>query len=243
MRFQACSALVVLSAGLTLGAPSARAETIWQWTHQAEGEGWANVFDGGPPDFESDITTGPGDTRMHFLAVDDTRPGVLGAAYGTSGTSQLFPEQDYLLIDLGFNTDYSATSRLGSDRPGGEGSGWIRSVVEVVMPVDTVEWGVDVDVNQTPGFSGSTRIVLENVTKSTTVFDGGEGGENWVTLQGVAGDTMRMTFEAEGQGSAPAGIPAISFYEVEVSSAFIVPEPATVTLAALGVMVLMRRRL
>jgi hypothetical protein len=52
VRFRARKALVVLAAGLAIGTPSAWGGTVWQWTHEAEGEGKANVFDGGPPGIE-----------------------------------------------------------------------------------------------------------------------------------------------------------------------------------------------
>ena len=242
MHFRARKALVVLAVGLTIGAPSASGETIWQWTHQAEGEGWAHVFDGGPVEFDSGSTTGPGDTGMGFLAFDLTRPGVMGARYGTSGTSQLFPHEEDLLIDLRFSTDYSATSRLGSDRPGGEGSGRIRSVVEVVMPADDMEAEVNLDIGQTAGFGGSTRLVIENVTESTELLAVGESGRTFLDLEGMRGDVLRLTFESEGQGSAPAGIPAIAFYSVRGSAVFIIPEPTALALLGTGIGVVFRRR-
>ena len=33
--------------GIALSGRPVRADDIWQWTHEASGEGWAHVFDGG----------------------------------------------------------------------------------------------------------------------------------------------------------------------------------------------------
>ena len=242
MHFRARKALVVLAVGLTIGAPSASGETIWQWTHQAEGEGWAHVFDGGPVEFDSGSTTGPGDTGMGFLAVDLTRPGVLGATYWTGGESNAGANEERFGTTLRLFTHYSATSRVGSDRPGGEGNGRISSVVEFVVPADEVEWLVRLDVDQTTGFTGSTHLLLQNVTDGETLFESYQDLDESFILQGLLGDTMSLTIDSQGQGSVPAGIPAIGFYEVDVSTLFIIPEPATMAMGALGILAMLRRR-
>ena len=154
----------------------------------------------------------------------------------------MFPREEYLLTDLRFSTGYTATSYLGSDRPGGEGDGWIRSVVEVVMPTDEVEWSVALLIEQTSGFSGSTRIRLENVTDGITLFETNERVDSSFLLSDVRGDLMRVTFESEGRGSAPEGLPTMGFYRVIASSVFIIPEPTTVVLLAISIPVVCCRR-
>jgi hypothetical protein len=131
---------------------------------------------------------------------------------------------------------------MGAKRAGGEGNGSVTSVVEVVVPMDEIEWGVSVDIDQEAEFSGTTHVVLENVTESITISAVSGSGESRMTLRGMDGDLLRLTFQAEGRGNAPAGIPAIRNYTVEVSSAFIVPEPVGVTLVAIGAIVVLRRR-
>ena len=242
MHSPLCRALIVLITGLTIDGPFAQAETIWQWTHQAEGEGWANVFDGGPVEFDSDSTLGVADGAIRFSASDLTRPGVLGASYLTGGESNVGANDERLAMTLRLFTHYSATSRLGSDRPGGEGNARISSIVEFVMPADEVEWLVRLEMDQTKGFSGSAHLLLEDLTDGEMLFEIYESVEESFILSGFLGERMRMTFEVQAQGSAPPGIPALLFYEVDASSSFIVPEPAGGMLAALGAIVALRRR-
>ena len=119
--------MVIVTLGwLGCCAPPASAGTIWQWTHQAEGEGWAHVFDGGPVETDSGYTPFQTTRGMSFSAFDDTRAGVLGAGFGSSGRSQITDQGETLLLVVDFNASYYADSRVGADRPGGEGGG--RSV-------------------------------------------------------------------------------------------------------------------
>ena len=56
MRLKQSSLMI---AAVMLAAPAARAGEIWQWTHEAAGEGRANVSEGGPVGLGSMRTTGP----------------------------------------------------------------------------------------------------------------------------------------------------------------------------------------
>ena len=240
LRLIIISAVVVL----TLLTGRARAETIWQWRHAASGAGWAHVFDGGPVEFDSDsAASAEGDSlpfferAMSFSASDwTTSPGVLAALYGTAGRSEVLSSDEQINVNFRFSTGYSATLFLGSDRPGGEGAGSMSSVAEFVMPVDELSWWSSMSVRETPGFSGSMRFVVDNVTQSTTIFDASSGARPPETLSGRPGDLIRFTFEASGQGSGPPGIPFFGVYRVSLQNEFVIPEPGT--FALLGVAVL-----
>jgi len=207
--------LVVLAAISTIVGPAvARGGTIWQWTHEASGEGTANVFDGGAVEFGAGRTFPPDDASMAFGATDATRFGTLGGRHVTSGSSRITSNSEILAVRVDFSTDYSADSRRDADRPGGEGEGWINSVIEFVMPVDELAWGRDLRIRDTSFFSGSTRVVVENLTRSTTLIDLVDEELTLVTLSGQAGDVIRITTDMSGRGRVAAGISG--FYELSL---------------------------
>ena len=221
----------------TIAGARASAETIWQWTHVAHGEGWANVFDGGPVKYHSGATQRPDDADMWFSASDFTRAGVLGADYDTAGGSSVGGvPADHLIVRADFSTSYTADFRVDADRPGGEGHGWISSVVEFVMPVDELIWGIVVRVQQGSGFSGLTTITVENVTQQITILElVNRGIFAETTLLGQAGDLIRVSFDSSGEGSFPAGLPSVNGYRARMDNTFIVPEPSALGLLGVAV--------
>ena len=241
MRFRARSALVLLAAGLTLGAPSARAGTVWQWTHQAEGEGRAQVYDGGPAVFDLGSVSGPDDPSMNFGAFDVTGPGTDGASFRTKGRSTVAGLQRSLNFAADFSTSYWSRTGPDADHPGGEGEGWLWSVVEFVMPVDELEWMVEVDIWDTNLFAGSTLIVVENVTTSTVLAEITDEPGFFRMLTGQTGDVIRITTEMSGQGGVPVGGAGSWGYRTNLSMWFLIPEPATSALLALGALLLSGR--
>ena len=240
MRFPARSGLVVLAAVLTIGASSARAGTVGQGTHEAEGEGWANVFDGGPPVFARGTAFGPDEPSMTFAAYDDTRPGILGASFGTAGRSMLGALEHSFSFDVVFSTGYDVDFRPDADRPGGEGEGWLRSVVEFVMPVDELEWLANVDIWDTSFFEGSTLIVAENVTTSTVVAEITEEPGFLTTLRAHAGDVIRITTQMFGGGAVPEGTFGYWRYRTYLAMSFRIPEPASAVFVVVGTLLLGR---
>jgi len=235
-------AVAVFSTGVVL--PVTRGETIWQWTHEASGSGSANVFNGGPMVFKSDSTDGPQDGFMSFVASDDTRPGIFGARFGTGGDSVLSTGGgDAFALALAFDSGYSARSRPAADRPGGEGEGTLSSVIEFVMPQDELSWRTILSVTLSPGYHGSTRIVVENITKSTVLRELTGNVFDDSVLSGAAGDLIRVSSEISGGGSTPPGVPGSFGYDVSLLLAFRVPEPGTAVLVLIGAgMLTVRRR-
>ena len=218
----------------------ARAGTVWQWTHDAEGGGWANVFDGGPPVFARGTTGGPASWDMTFSALDYTRLGMLGAIFGASGGSGVVALPESFSFGADLATDYIVEPRPDADRPGGEGEGWVRSVVEFVMPVDELEWLADVDIRDTSFFEGSMLSVVENVTTSMVLAEITDEPGFFTTLRGQAGDVIRVTTEIAGGGAVPEGTFGYWMYRARLSMSFRIPEPASAVLVVVGTFLLSR---
>ena len=236
--------LIIISAFVVLILPtaSARAGTIWQWTHEASGEGWARVFDGGAAQFDSEFTGGLGDPFLSFGALDDTRPGTSGAAYGTGGRSWILTPGDELIVGVDFGTGYVSGSRIDGDLPGGEGAGTLSSVIEFVMPVDELQWRISADVRRSAGFIGSSRFLVENVTRSETLLDLRLPEVFETTLSGRAGDLIRVSSEISGSGSFPEGVAGLGSYNGFMQLSFTIPEPGVIWLVGAGAVVLSGRK-
>ncbi len=134
-RIQLISVLVIV--GLLCGVT--RAEGIWQWTHEASGNGRSNVFDGGPPVFDEGVTIGPRDAGMSFGATDSTGQGSFSARARAEGGSHIITTaDDSFRFDVRFLVGYFPSAFPGGDNPGGEAEGQISSVIEFVMPADEI---------------------------------------------------------------------------------------------------------
>jgi len=213
----------------SLGADAAGAGDFTFSLHEASGNGWANLFDGGPPISAQGFTFSPTDPSMSFLALDLTMPGSLGAsaeAIGGSFIGQLSPE-DGIHVQVKLTTLYLPSLFPGGDNPGGAAEGELFSVIEFIMPAEEIYWVHQLLIDEdAPFFEGSTNVLFENVTQSQTLltlseevlFEKG-------FLSGNAGDLMRITTEMSGSGSMGPGSP--KEYESTLNMYFIVPEPAT----------------
>jgi len=241
-RFGIVEIILIQALVMGWGWGQASAGTIWEWTHDAQGEGTARVYDGGPPVTATGRTTFPDDDYMQFLARDDTRPGTPGGSFGVSGRSLVVPEDESFWYYFGFSSYYSADSRPTSDRPGGEGGGWMTSVVAFVAPVDELLWITNLDVRDTSGFSGTLDVLVENLTKSQTIgriTGDAVFGQNLVL---DAGDVVRITTEFNGSGAIPPGVWGEFAYHVGAYMRFDVPEPSTVLLLGIASLAVGGRR-
>jgi PEP-CTERM motif len=226
-------------------ASAAEAGSIWQWTHQASGGGTANVFDGEPPESAFDETAGPDDPWMFFVANDRTQVGSFGAGASSSGQSRILGDSDDAFgVLLTSRTGYLPSAFAGGDNPGGEAEGSLSSVIEFVAPVDDLTWSylLDIDLDPTNAFSGSTDIVLENLTQSTVFqfpIDDTVGLVGF-TFDSDAGDIIRLTAEMSGSGGMGPGTGRVYnvFFQLQVD----VPEPGTLSLLLAGVALTRRRR-
>ncbi len=236
---------VLVCAWLTFAA-AARGGTIWQFTHEASGEGSARLFGGGSVVSESDATTSLDDPNMEFSPFDLTRPGVDGASVSTIGRSDIRPFSDRLVLNAGFATSYLASSRLGADRPGGEAEGWMSSVVEFVMPVDTLDWRVVFDITRGSGFTGMGSLLIENITRSEILVDESSSQTMFFTLDGIlsgrAGDVIRVSIAGSASGSVPRGVSSHGGFDLFYQQVFTIPEPTTVALLGLGALFVFKRR-
>jgi len=248
MRFHKTHLLVVFAAVSTLVGPVAGAwgGTIWQFTHEASGSGSANLFDGGPVVSQADATISLDDSRMSFSARDSTGSGVLGASASAIGISDIVLGSDILTLNADLSTSYRASSRVGAVRPGGEAQAWMTSVVEFVMPVDTLRWGLVFTVDRLPSYTGSASLLVENVTRSEILVD--ESGSDRVSfrldtfLSGTTDDLIRVSIDASAAGSTAPGLVSFGGFDVRVQQLFIVPEPASLSLLGLGALLVLRRR-
>ncbi len=225
----------IMLVGLAANAGRARAgEFTFSW-HEFSGQGWANVFDGGPPVTDSEELAGEFGA-IGFFAVDRTRPGSLGAlawAHGESRISQLSHE-DGIHVRVELSTLYLPSLFPGGDNPGGAAEGELFSVIEFIMPADEIYWSYQLLIDEdAPFFEGSTSVLFENVTQSQTLLTLSEEvlfEEGF--LSGNPGDLMRSTSEMSGSGSMGPGSP--KEYESTLNMFFIVPEPATLLCLAIG---------
>jgi hypothetical protein len=227
-------------------ASTAEAGNIWQWTHQASGSGTANVFDGGPVEEDSRATTGLDDPSMTFGAFDRTQPGSLGARARVLGESRILGASDYSFgVQIGYSVGYFPSSFAGGDDPGGEAEGSLSSVIEFVAPVDDPAWSYLMNLRQDPtnAFTGSTDIMLENLTRFTVFQIPSEdtsAGFRQFDFDVSEGDLIRLTTEMSGSGGMGPGTGR--FYDVNFQLEVLVPEPGTLSLLLISVALVRPRR-
>lgn len=244
-----CGKRAVAQSAVTLAivlfsACTARAGELWTWTMEGAGQGTANVFDGGPVVTSMGHTTGPHDSLLMFAATDRTRVGSQGATYSTGGESDVRINGDALTVVVKFDTTYIGGFTSQDDHTGGEGEGSLWSVIELVLPADDLTWGVQLQITDTPFFSGSSYVKFENVTQGNTLLELDSPFLNTRTLFGSTGDVVRISSQISGQGFFPATvlIGALRSYEGFLTTWFVVPEPSTLALLAAGVALITNRR-
>lgn len=243
-----CPAFAIVWVAALCAGPAARGGELWTWTHEGAGLGTANVFDGGPVDTSMGMASGPHDANFSFAAVDRTRTGSQGATYSTAGRSTIDEYFDAalggesLIVDVRFSTGYNGGSTSQGDHTGGEGGGSIWSIVEFVMPRDEVNWFVDLRVLQTAGFTGSSYVKFENVSRNTTLLEIASTFSDSRTLTGQAGDIIRITSQLDGQGFFPPQV-TLGFptYSSRLYTFFSVPEPPALVLAMVGAFLVRRK--
>jgi len=228
-----CRIAVGILALLLAGPVPTQAGDFTYSRHIASGWGTANVFDGGPPDTDSDaITLG---LEMSFAADDATRSGSRGAVTQAFGFSRITPGSDQIRFQVTFRATYDPSLFEDGDRPGGTSEGKLSSLIEFRMPQDWVAAGYFFNIDQTSGYTGSSSLLVENVTQSEillaltsvtfpthTVFVGHED------------DLIRISTEIQGAGSAPANSYASRQYGTRMELVVGIPEPSTLGLLGLG---------
>ncbi len=243
---QVCTAVVSVVVGFGAVTP-ADAETIWDFTHEASGEGWANVFDGGPPVQDSVVSTSPDDISVRFFANDSTlNTAVMRAGASASGQSFIGIEGDVLFVSLDLGVTYTPSFHPDGDRPGGASEGSFVSVIEFAMPADVLDWTILQLVQLTDYYSGTSTVVVENVSTGQELITLTEQdqhvGLEHMTLTGHQGDVIRISSDMSGQGSVPAGLAGPRRFDTDTEFIFtVVPEPGTFVLLTLGAVLFGRR--
>ena len=203
--------------------------------HEASGSGTANVFDGGLPVSDSVDVGGPIVSRISFLASDLTRPSSLGAGASAAGKSRIIAEGQQMNVRVDFGAVYYPSHFPEGDRPGGRAEGSLYSIIEFLMPADEIEWAYGLWIDETTDFSGSTSIVIENITQAQTIVSLSSpvsGVETFLT--GSAGDLIRITSDMSGSGLTPSGIMSTRLYAPTLDMIFIIPEPSALALLGVG---------
>jgi len=201
--------------------------------HIASGWGTANVFDGGPPDTDSDaITLG---LEMSFAADDATRSGSRGAVTQAFGFSIIGTSPGTLGINVSFGVTYNPSLFEDGDRPGGTSEGKLSSLIEFEMPAESVSGLFVFDVDQTSGYSGVSSLLIENVTRAETLLMlNSDTPVTELTVGGDLGDLIRITTGMQGAGSAPAESYASRQYGTRMNLVLTIPEPLTFGLLGFG---------
>jgi hypothetical protein len=222
---------------------------VWDWTQTASASGSANVFDGGPTVFDSDETAGPDDGFMLSSATDRTMLGTMGASARSSGSSRIEifhdDENDTLNLSVSgsISVSYIPSQTPAGDRPGGESEGSVMLVAEVVIPTDDVFWRSGFATSTSGGYEIEAHVLVENITRNEILADFSQDALIESVFTDMAGDVIRVTFEASGSGTAPAGVGGI--WGASAGGGLlmtIIPEPSAASILAAGTLGLFARR-
>lgn len=214
-------------------ASVARAETIWNWTHQASGSVSADVIGGLPAQYAFDITLGPDDPDMRALAYDSTGGGALGGSFGSFAVSQIdTSKENVLALDVELSVAYVPSLFPGGLLPGGQGDGTLSSTIEFTIPSDNVSWYYVLYKSVGYNFQGETSVLVEDVTRSEILAhltDATNSVETLLTRR--MGDLVRVTMNSSGGGAVPPGVLAIGEYDAWMRNVFtVVPEPSVLSI-------------
>jgi len=204
--------------------------------HEANAWVSANVFDGGPVVSNSATLADPLSDEFFVSAADETRVGSFGALAWASGRSDIVGQLDGgIRLFVEFSALYDPSDFASGDRPGGMAEGALHSVIEFRMPTNSLFWAYGLSVNDTARFAGSTAIRIENITQDLTILTLSEDlFPVKTTLNGRAGDLVRITSDIEGSGSVPADFFASYQYGAALDMIFRIPEPSTLFLLLTG---------
>lgn len=212
--------------------------------HSFCGSATANVFDGGPPVSDggciSDPFSGPLVSSGNYRVSDSTTMGgSLSAIASAISRSAVGSFGDGIGMSVGLLAGYSPSGYPGGDNPGGTAQAELHSVIEFVMPVDTLDWTYYLRIDEDPPFYGSTLITIDNVTQSTRILTlTSETYSVTTTLDGHAGDLIRIASEIYGYGSMGPG--SDRDYHSYLDMSF-TPEPSTIVTLLTATLCVRRR--
>ncbi len=180
-------------------------------------------------------------TSLSFGASDlSEQPGVFGAGISASGISIYGLNDDVISAQIDFSLFYSPSNQIGGDNPGGMSEGEMSIVVEFEIPIDNPMWDYGLLIEETADFSGTTDLLIENITQGAVIADTQEMSFQKGVLDALAGDVLRITTLHQGSGSTgPAGMRG---YFSDLSVFIFVPEPSSLMILAGGLVVSTRRK-
>lgn len=187
---------------------------------------------------DSDSSSGGGPS-----ASITTRPGVLGAtalASANSGVRQGVNQDgfDELEIYSELDADY-LPSHFGGDNPGGLAAASMVSIIEFEIPGGPVWWNQrpTLRIRQDEGASGATYLRFENLTQSRLFFETTSPLPQMppALLSAEEGDLLRLTIYASGSVAVPP-YGAYQQYESELQMTFWTPEPSTLGMVLIGML-------
>ncbi len=202
--------------------------------HEVHGDGWIQLFDGSPVETDSVSGSDPEDPSFGFSASDRTGIGSGNSSIGISGRSQVSNiggDLDRLTILTRLIADYLGD---GPNRPGGSAAGELSSIIEFAIPVERMQWGFILDLDETPGFTQSSMVTVENVTAGKTLVSTTEQLVFLTELAGNIGDVIRVTGLYSVEGTAEAGVSGLWFSGAFLVTSFTIPEPASSGLLGVG---------
>ena len=147
-------------------------------------------------------------------------------------------------IDIEFDAFYFPSSFPAGDRPGGTASGRFSTVTDFDMPTDVMPWFYRLRIDDTVDFTGSTLVIVENLSTQTELLRLTSEVPILVTSEivGTRGDTIRITTEMQGSGVGSNTTFVSRGYGARFVTSFLLPEPSSLLLLTAGALMLTRRR-
>jgi hypothetical protein len=241
-----CRVLNIAMVFLIVGfSDHAKSYAALQWEKSLNATSYASVqlFDGRPPEAETDSATGLTDFGAEVFVFDSTRAGVYGSYIYAQSSSTVAESKGALLVHQALLVVYGSGRE---DQTGGTAIATLTSTVDFYLPTKTVELQSRLNEDRVPLPDAivSWNTTIENLSSATTIMtiDSPTGGTfapyNTSWISGNVGDLIRISTSAEATlMDVPAGLDIYSQGQHDLDLIFTaIPEPSTTQLFCIGAM-------